>query len=441
MREGHMLSARLVILGLLVGGFAFSAAPRQAISPHIEQKHVDRIIPWPETDLIAARDYQDRAAIRQHGWDVFGNVTRAYDPSRPDGAAEWEMWHSHSETFRAEPGGCTSDPPLHGQNLPGANGSQTGGRGPARRILTVTVLYNDDACRHIRSLRLYRPESIDSLLNKLAALDAPNYERDIPPFPRSSMVIKANWRRIPRSGGFIPVWLPGSSSPQRVSVRVSSPREPCLLSTWDGTQPIPTSCFRSITVTRGNHETFPQQTVDDGDVYVLVGLHIITKELPEWTWSTFWWSARPNDGSFAEGRPSASDLHGVWRNYVMDTTLSMDTPSEPAAQAAQSDAADDCAPGRGQQLARACFNPYLEGRNLNEAKLSNCMNCHVHATYPPMSTDFRDTVERGYIDPNAPCFKDRIRLDYIWSLVPKTLVSSHSDLTTARLTESETHSP
>ena len=441
MREHHTLSVNLAVLGLLVGGFVFSAAPRPAIASHIEQKHAGGIIPWPEADLIAARDYQDRAAIRQHGWDVLANVTRPYDSSRPDGAAEWEMWHSHSETFRAEPGGCASDSPQHEQNLPGAIGSQRSGRESARRILTVTVLYNDDACRHIRRLGLYQPASIESLLNKLAALDAPNYERDIPPFPRSSVVIKANWRRIPRSGGFIPVWLPGSSSPQRVSVRVSSSQEPCLLSTWDGAQPIPTSCFRSIPVTRGNHETFPQQTVDDGDVYVLVGLHIITKELPEWTWSTFWWSPRPNDGPFAKGRPSASFLNGVWRNYVMDTTLSMDTPSEPAAQSGQTDAADDCASGTGRQFARACFNPYLEGRNLNEANLSNCMNCHVHATYPPMSTDFRGTVERGYIDANAPCFKDRVRLDYIWSLVPKTLVSSPSDSTTARPMEDATHSP
>jgi hypothetical protein len=441
LRKDHTLSVSLVGLGLLFGGFVFSAVPRPAIASHIEQKHVGGTIPWLEADLVAARDYQDRAAIRRHGWDVLASVTRLYDSSRPDGAAEWEMWHSRSETFRAEPGGCTTDSPLHGQDLPGAIASQRSGREPVRRILTVTVLYNDDACGHIRRLGLYQPASIESLLNKLAALDAPNYERDIPPFPRSSVVIKANWRRIPRGGGFIPVWLPGISSPQRVSVRVSSPREPCLLSTWDAAQPIPTSCFRGIPVTRGNHETFPQQTVDDGDVYVLVGLHIITKELPEWTWSTFWWSPRPNDGPFAEGRPGASVLHGVWRNYVMDTTLSMDTPSEPAAQAGQSDAADDCAPGTGQQFARACFNPYLEGRNLNEAKLSNCMNCHVHATYPPMSTDFRATVEQGYIDPNAPCFKGRIRLDYLWSLVPKTLASNHSDLTPAGSTGNATHPP
>ena len=34
-------------------------------------------------------------------------------------------------------------------------------------------------------------------------------------------------------------------------------------------------------------------TVSAGDIAILVGMHVTTREATRWTWQTFWWSANP----------------------------------------------------------------------------------------------------------------------------------------------------
>lgn len=76
-----------------------------------------------------------------------------------------------------------------------------------------------------------------------------------------------------------------------------------------------------------SHKVGPNQG-DELYLLLLFGLHVITKETADWTWSTFWWQADPGQGKFAYGRPAPTVLRGFWRNYVMDSTLSMQTPPE-----------------------------------------------------------------------------------------------------------------
>jgi hypothetical protein len=405
---------------LLAVGLVLMATPGALVHAAQEGSKATWGIPWAENDLVAARNLQNYQKIRQHGWAVWAAVTRPLDATRLHGPAAWEMWYTHQETFSRDPGGCRKLRTGGNGMLRSATGESAKYTEHSRKILVVSILYNEDACQHIRKEGLYRTAVLDNLVNRLGQFNVPNYQHDIPPFPRTAMIIKANWRRVPRNGGHIPVWLDGTSSPRYVAITVSHAGEPCRLAEWNGTDAIPTACFYNAPVTHNNHSDFPQNTVDDGDVFILVGLHIITKELPEWTWTTFWWSPRPDLGTYAQGRPDQSILRGVWRNYVMDTTLSMDTPWETQQETAQPDVPDACGTTVTQGRAKICFNPYLEGRNLSQAGLSNCMNCHIHATYPAMATDFRDNVERGYIGTNASCFKNRMRLDYLWTLVPRT---------------------
>ena len=91
-----------------------------------------------------------------------------------------------------------------------------------------------------------------------------------------------------------------------------------------------------------------------GDYLVLMGLHLTTREIPNWTWSTFWWNSDPSN-EFAQERPY---LPLPWRNYVMDTTLDMEKPMVP----------------RGSP--KAIFNPWLELQSnlLAEPASSNCID-------------------------------------------------------------------
>jgi hypothetical protein len=152
-----------------------------------------------------------------------------------------------------------------------------------------------------------------------------------------------------------------------------------------------------------------------GDYAVLVGFHFATRELKNWVWATFWWHNQPNQGPYAEDRPTT--LKGVWQNYLMTVSYDMDRPRE--------------ADGK----PHIAYNPYLEGL-LFDGVTSNCMTCHRRATWPlginfalnTLLTDnersqvpFPGIVVRGsdaavgtYF--NAP-YDDLLKTSFLWSLV------------------------
>jgi hypothetical protein len=131
-----------------------------------------------------------------------------------------------------------------------------------------------------------------------------------------------------------------------------------------------------------------------GDYAVLIGMHLTTKEIPDWVWGTFWWHDRPNDGPFAANRPAS--VAGVWRNYLMDVAYSMETPRE-------YDGTPD-----------AVFNPYLEA-GFPDGLASNCMTCHQRAVWPSGPGDFLP-VTRGARPANDPVFRNSTKLDFLWSI-------------------------
>src|SRR5262249_4954859 len=125
-----------------------------------------------------------------------------------------------------------------------------------------------------------------------------------------------------------------------------------------------------------------------------------TKEIDDWTWSTFWWHDQPDAGPFAADRPS--EVKGVWRNYLMTIADDQVTPREP-----------DSSP-------RVAFNPWLEARFQNGI-LSNCMTCHHRASFPPAAGTGFLPVRRGAPNPAAdPALAPgRLQLDFLWSIIDR----------------------
>jgi hypothetical protein len=183
---------------------------------------------------------------------------------------------------------------------------------------------------------------------------------------------------------------------------------------------IATSCFYNIPVTAENIGSFgsAEEVSHVGDVWVLVGLHIITKEIPDWTWTTFWWHDNPDSGSFGADRPPS--VRAEWRNYQMDTTLSMDTPWEGTSfKDCKFAATDACGQSwKTPSKSKIIFNPYLEGviKGALHMNYSNCMNCHSRSTFESKISEDGGTPWRGYLSPTSSCFSDKMRLDYLWSL-------------------------
>jgi hypothetical protein len=120
-------------------------------------------------------------------------------------------------------------------------------------------------------------------------------------------------------------------------------------------------------------------------------MHVMTKELPDWTWGTFWWDDRPDEGPFARYRPAG--VAGVWRNYLMNSTFSQVTPRE----------SDD--------VPNICFNPYLEGK-LDGGPQSNCVRCHRMAARPDL---MMKPIPTRPVSAADLVFKRDLKTDYVWS--------------------------
>lgn len=123
-----------------------------------------------------------------------------------------------------------------------------------------------------------------------------------------------------------------------------------------------------------------------GDYSVLLAMHVNTKEIPFWTWQTFWWQPggdTPNafPGS-KQGQPSG--LGAPWNNYAACTAYAQTTTS-------------------GGATMTVCFNPYLEtSPGIPVGVTSNCVSCHGVALIGPTATypaDYSKPIA-FFTDPN-----------------------------------------
>ena len=220
-----------------------------------------------------------------------------------------------------------------------------------------------------------------------------------------SIVVKTVWAATvsdtsPDGSGStttVPVWdpgqLPGPGAdpghwPSRASLVFGPGLQQCPFTEPATYNPlvttVPLSCFYSIPLTADQFsdevkgkilkiKQYDEVGSTLGPVYmILLGFHVSTKEIPNWTWQTYWWSGRAASDSNGYGYgfqtppiadPSGSDYQ--WRRYVMSTTYGdgADVSSSPS---------------------RAVYNPFLEGTfslGIGDGTLSNCIVCHQYARF------------------------------------------------------------
>jgi hypothetical protein len=116
--------------------------------------------------------------------------------------------------------------------------------------------------------------------------------------------------------------------------------------------------FYWFKLTAAEAQAFPGAAA--GDYAVLVAMHVNTKEIPFWTWQTFWWQPgadAPNGFPGTKAGQPAS-LPAPFNNYA--TCANYDQTTRP-----------------GGSTMQVCFNPYLEtSRGIPAGITSNCMSCH-----------------------------------------------------------------
>lgn len=418
---------RVVQLALLLIGATFiGAAGAHAQTPDYRGIPDGFDFPADKATLERERAAGNMAALRRHGWMLFAGMNEM----TPKGMPVWTTWYRVDEAFASA-----------GSALPGARDlkmqftkpNQVKDAGPSpeapRDSALSFVLFNWENFDHIRAKKLFTKKDLDRV-NRSYRTATRWDKRIIPAFPERAVSLKTLW--WPAAGDdktALPVWDNEPTQPlddsnpfrtwKRVvavdGTRENVPDTETTNTTFYDTEfpsarVVGLNRFYNLRVDAAMLATIDAIKDDGvrilvrkvlgrdlkiGDYILFLGFHVTTKEIDDWTWQTFWWHDKPDDGKYAEGRPEA--VKGVWRNYLMAVAGDEVNPKEP-----------DGSPLIG-------FNPWLEG-TFRAGTQSNCMNCHRRASHPRVSFL---PVRRGAPDTtNDPAFKrGRLQTDFLWSIV------------------------
>jgi len=372
---GYHGAVRWVLVALVMVG---CRRPRTPLPPPPEQ-----------VILIAARDRDDIDAIRAHGWDVW---QRLQD--------RWQSW-PHSDVVLG----------ARDRIFRELQAFRIGDRIERETApLMFAVSFDPIAAAHVAH-------------HRLASRRASRGRSAIPDFPDDAILLKAVWYPVHREGVTrLPVWDGESARPEGNPTRtwtrevVIDPvsEEPTSGATLDDVvdgvdgslsatartsvvHHVPLDAFIYRTLVTVDEVVAARRAARDptlaiGDHVVLVGMHISTREIPDWVWITAWWHDRPDAGPYAAGRPAS--LGGAARSYLLDVAISATSPREA-----------DGSP-------HVAMNPYLEAR-FQDGVHSNCVACHRRAALG--ATEYLP-VTRGDIAPTDPYFADKTTTDMVWSL-------------------------
>jgi len=377
--------------------------------------------PAEESELLKLRDLGDVGGMRRHSWLVFAGMTQ----STTTGEAVWETWYSARETFGpAQPQGLATRKLQRRFQIP----RQFGKSGPHPQAVGASLasftLFSEELRTFVRQKNFYLQSTLKSI-NDSFPVQTPVEKREIPDFPNRAVAIKTAWWIVKRQGiTVMPIWDPALNvplptgndfstwkrcvavDPSRTSIPSGETRNlSCNQGASVATTVVPLAAFYYFSLSAIDIATLKKlgpfipnlKTAVPGDYVALIALHYTTKEIHDWVWATFWWHDKPNDGPFAANRPDK--VTGVWKNYLMDTSYSMDSP--PAADG----------------KAHVAFNPWLEAR-FSDGTVSNCMTCHRRSIFAGRATDGEFLpVSRGTPTANDPRFAGATKLDFLWSIL------------------------
>jgi hypothetical protein len=182
------------------------------------------------------------------------------------------------------------------------------------------------------------------------------------------------------------------------------------------------------------------KAVNEGDVAILVAMHVTSREIKRWTWQTYWWAPdaenppAPSSKAIADSRPP--QLKDGARHYAMAPAYTFILPDQPFTG------------GNNIGTSIYAYNPYLEagfdesvfsppaatvitnGKSIinNVGVRTNCMSCHAHANFNPgnIMPNAPEYIGDTYIDMNDPKFKGTIKVDFLWS-IPNNIIENTFD--------------
>ena len=297
-----------------------------------------------------------------------------------------------------------------------------------------STLFNAAARQHILLHRLQDPATTQVLLDAR--------RREIAEFPSAAIVLKAFWRPVSATQVPVGVWTWKGWPKDPPTIRESQ---------WQGYTGIAPECVvdgiasGSCIPADGNFITSTTDAIQvtcvetncppvvPGQKLVLLGLHIASKERPDWFWATFWWRGgrvpRTNGDAWTcdnAQRPDALKT-GAWSHYSMDVSPSFELSKPEVTGEAVGECGSPGSIGTINEQLRAAFNPFVEGV-VEYGRKSSCIDCHSRAsTYqknltikPPVTT-----ADESY--PGLRDFQGHIRADYLWSVARRLAETTEPD--------------
>lgn len=369
---------------------ALGATPKECLPVTDEKFHAQ------DADLWRDFEMNRTGALRKYAWETFWRI-RSANSDLP-----WWRWPEKKDVFPKATQSCNTSP--------GAR-ELTFERPPQLAFLTdpsdlgplpeplQTVHFNSAAARHICNQ--------DQLLNDFTKLDDLRvHNQFIVPFPRDAIAVKAVWWTLTGDVTVLPVWDPlGTELPEDsiasypfyrwkryVAVSKSAKqryKDVIQPPTW-WREPKPQGMIDVFPVTEFHSDS------SNGQTRILVGMHIASKVLDDWFWMTFWWHDKPDADNL--GKDRLPIITGPWAYFLMDIAVHPTVPRDEKSE-----------------RPNHTFNPWLEAK-LKRGVTSNCITCHQRSAWC-VEPENRDQVFELPMPPDAPFFRGKLRLDYMWSIM------------------------
>jgi len=406
---------------------------------------------------------QDVPAIREHAWKLWAGLSQP----NADGIEIWRTWYNLNQIFDGLSGavGGTKhvpcDPradslaeryglaPIYPENW------QCGANKEGRFINTIdallifSVYYNQGAHDWIMRKDLHQKSTLTDWLEA--------GKTDIPHAPDTAMVVKPVFYPVkadPDAYTALPVWDgPGDRDPLAYNGFETWERAVAITTNPNPPPTVPVSYLHGLCNRDSFRYEFPtartvsldkfyalkldketlakfssgdscvvnatfnyvhNRDFSEGDYLVTIGMHILSKEIEDWTMQTVWWHDKPDEGPFAADKPD--DIpDGTWKNYLLTQAYYMAVPNRAAG-----------AP-------HIAYNPYIELMVPEENRMrSNCQNCHRRAGNPlfpaiavhPIGRKppkwkpgaGYNPLQEGFIMDSDTIFDGVIRTDFNWAI-------------------------
>lgn len=427
------------------------------------------LFPAKQYELLGAVAADDLATQRAHAWRLWAALnTPSHSSAYGQRLPIWQTWYSSTGVY-----GGTRKPTRRAFSccafrLPRQNVIEHRSVDEDEPALTMAfVKLNGPAARFILDNGYDKQSTLQRLNAQYDAQRMPATMRQIKPFPRRAVAIKVTFWLIKGHGITpVPYWDPAYPPPANGSTPNHLTWRRCVAVDADNrladNQNVWVNCNGSLQHAPVVHLSrfYAYRLTDPGDVaatalfskhlsmhtdqehvvtgpfapqvgdyLALTAMHVTTKEIPDWTFQTFWWTPFPHAAPFGADRPAI--VRAPFDNYDMCNAYSVETPVTTS---------------NGPHI---CFNPYLEA-DLGPTKpylldgkampadpmagtRSNCMACHARAAWPPKmdppykahTSNMGAVANPGYVPRDASYYQGITTTDFLWSIPLESRAAKH----------------